>query len=85
LVDAFDAMTHDRPYRPARGTQQALDEIRREAGHQFDPELAALFIADLEGAPGGLREESLEALAFVARQVRSPERPRPASAGAIGH
>jgi putative two-component system response regulator len=45
LADAFDAMTHDRPYRAARSVEHALDEIGREAGAQFDPELAPLFAA----------------------------------------
>jgi HD-GYP domain-containing protein (c-di-GMP phosphodiesterase class II) len=37
VVDALDAMTHDRPYRRARPISEALDELRREAGKQFDP------------------------------------------------
>ncbi|MDQ3822326.1 MAG: HD-GYP domain-containing protein, partial [Actinomycetota bacterium] len=35
--DAFDAMTSDRPYRPARSAGDALDEIRACGGTQFDP------------------------------------------------
>lgn len=49
LADAFDAMTHDRPYREARSTTQALEEIAAEAGRQFDPELAREFV-DMIGA-----------------------------------
>jgi putative nucleotidyltransferase with HDIG domain len=37
VVDALFAMTHDRPYRSARSADEALNEIRREAGKQFDP------------------------------------------------
>lgn len=36
VVDALDAMTHDRPYRKARPLSEALDVLRREAGMQFD-------------------------------------------------
>ena len=43
LVDAYDAMIHDRPYRPALPIDVALNEIRVLAGAQFDPELATLF------------------------------------------
>ena len=35
--DAFDAMTSDRPYRPARSPGDALDELRSCSGTQFDP------------------------------------------------
>jgi response regulator RpfG family c-di-GMP phosphodiesterase len=45
VVDAFDAMTNDRPYRPARSIEHALDEISRAAGTQFDPAIADAFIA----------------------------------------
>ncbi len=37
VVDALDAMTHDRPHRPRRTVSEALDEVQREAGRQFDP------------------------------------------------
>ena len=37
LVDAYSAITTDRPYRPARDADWALDELRRCAGAQFDP------------------------------------------------
>ncbi|NJD03987.1 MAG: HD-GYP domain-containing protein, partial [Ruminiclostridium sp.] len=44
IVDAFDAMTNDRPYRKAMDIDFALKEIAQNAGTQFDPELAYLFI-----------------------------------------
>jgi putative two-component system response regulator len=44
LVDAFDAMIHDRPYRPALEVESALLELLGEAGRQFDPELVTQFV-----------------------------------------
>ena len=52
LADAFDAMTHDRPYRSAFPTAFALDELRRQRGGQFDPELVEPFIACLDELAG---------------------------------
>jgi putative two-component system response regulator len=62
LVDAYDAIVHDRPYRPARSVQQALDEIRREAGAQFDPELVTLFLPVVERDLGDERNPGVRAL-----------------------
>lgn len=45
VVDAYDAITSDRPYRKARPHQYALEEIRRHVGTQFDPEAVKAFLA----------------------------------------
>jgi HD-GYP domain-containing protein (c-di-GMP phosphodiesterase class II) len=39
VCDAYNAMTTERPYRSARRAQEALEELRRCAGSQFDPEV----------------------------------------------
>ncbi|OGQ13696.1 MAG: hypothetical protein A3B70_07905 [Deltaproteobacteria bacterium RIFCSPHIGHO2_02_FULL_40_11] len=44
IVDAFDAMTSDRPYRKALPTHQAYEELSRCAGTQFDTRLVQVFI-----------------------------------------
>lgn len=44
LADSFDAMTSERSYRKAMSVQDALEEIRRNLGTQFDPQLGKLFI-----------------------------------------
>jgi putative two-component system response regulator len=44
LADAFDAMTTDRPYRAARSREEATEEIRRERGGQFDPNVVDVFL-----------------------------------------
>ena len=48
VLDTFDAMTSDRPYRKAMPLPKALAELRRCAGTQFDPEVVEAFIAVLE-------------------------------------
>ena len=45
VCDAFDAIVTDRPYRSARSSAEALAEIRRCAGTQFDPAVAEAFCA----------------------------------------
>jgi len=44
VVDAYDAMTSERPYRVALTETEACAEIERQAGQQFDPSLTAAFI-----------------------------------------
>jgi HD-GYP domain-containing protein (c-di-GMP phosphodiesterase class II) len=44
IADTFDAMTSDRPYRRAMSTSDALDELKRNAGTQFDPALVEVAI-----------------------------------------
>jgi HD-GYP domain-containing protein (c-di-GMP phosphodiesterase class II) len=48
VADAFDAMTSDRVYRPALPVSVALDELRRQAGRQFDPAIVRLFERSLQ-------------------------------------
>jgi len=45
VVDALDAMTHDRPYRRARTVPEALGVLREEAGRQFDPRVVETALA----------------------------------------
>lgn len=48
VCDAFDAMTSDRPYAAAVPPADALAELERCAGGQFDPEVVAAFVAAWE-------------------------------------
>ncbi|MBI2413645.1 MAG: HD-GYP domain-containing protein [Deltaproteobacteria bacterium] len=45
LVDAFDAMTTDRPYRPRLSFKEAIDEVKDHYNRQFDPEVVRPFIS----------------------------------------
>jgi response regulator RpfG family c-di-GMP phosphodiesterase len=51
VADTFDALCSERPYRPAYSTEQALDEMRKVAGSQLDPDLTDAFIQTV--ADGG--------------------------------
>ncbi len=48
LVDAFDAMMSDRPYRKALSYEEAKQELIRERGKQFDPQLTDIYLKYLE-------------------------------------
>ena len=48
VVDCYDAMSCERPYRPALSYRQCLAELRRCAGVQFDPEMVAAFLRVLQ-------------------------------------
>lgn len=57
VADTFDAMTSTRPYRQALSPQQALAEIRRHRGTQFDPEVVDALIRVYErGRLNGLTQ-----------------------------
>ena len=43
VVDAYESMTCGRPYRAARNVVEAMAELHREAGRQFDPEVVDAF------------------------------------------
>jgi len=46
IIDAYDAMTHHRPYRKGLSEKDALEELIRCSGTQFDPRLVELFIKE---------------------------------------
>lgn len=58
VADAYDAMSHDRPYRPALPPERALQELQRYAGIMFDPQLIQMVANHLQvGADAGLKLE----------------------------
>lgn len=49
LADAYDAMTCERPYHKALTREEAINEIRENAGSQFDPAISKVFIVKVLG------------------------------------
>jgi HD-GYP domain-containing protein (c-di-GMP phosphodiesterase class II) len=56
LADAFDVLTHDRPWRTARPLQEAMAEIQRCAGSHFDPQVVDALHEVLRELPGSIAE-----------------------------
>jgi two-component system cell cycle response regulator len=82
IADAYDAMIQDRPYKRAIGHDEALFELRRHSGTQFDPELVDVFIRLFSARPP-VADHSLvvQAVAPPAeRRARPRSVPRRASA-----
>jgi putative nucleotidyltransferase with HDIG domain len=76
VIDAFDAITNDRPYRKGRPYQVARDEIIRGEGTQFDPEVVSAFLAvpeshwySLSGGNGKLEQGLLSCVKTNASDV----------------
>ena len=51
IADAYDTMTSDRTYRPARSPEEGLAELERCAGSQFDAHLVSLFAQGIRSEP----------------------------------
>ncbi|MDP2276644.1 MAG: hypothetical protein Q8K51_00310, partial [Nitrospirota bacterium] len=54
VIDTFDAMMTDRPYRKAVSLSKAKEELKQSAGSQFDPQIANAFLNMLDA-----KEETL--------------------------
>jgi putative two-component system response regulator len=65
VADAFDAMTHPGQYKEPCSVSAALDELQREAGWQFDPEVVSALLRVHERQPG-----------MLSITPRAPVRPR---------
>jgi two-component system, cell cycle response regulator len=60
VCDAFHAMTSERPYRPALSVREALDELRRCSGAQFDPNVVSVFTAIVSSTRGAVNTRADE-------------------------
>jgi diguanylate cyclase (GGDEF)-like protein len=70
VADAYDAMINDRPYKRAISHDQAIAELRRHAGTQFDPELVDLF-CDLYANHAPEPDETVVAMIAARRAHRA--------------
>lgn len=74
IADAYDAMIQDRPYKRAISHDDALHELRRHSGTQFDPELVDVF-SRLFGARAPVANEGLVGRAIPSRvRTRTAEK-----------
>jgi len=53
IADAYDAMTSERNYRSALSEKVAIEELQKNTGIQFDPELVSVFIEKVLGKING--------------------------------
>ncbi len=75
IVDAFDAMTSNRPYRQAMSFDDALGRIHADAGRHFDPDLARAFVEMMQGRrvePLQVKDDGWRAA--IAQQLRDIRR-----------
>jgi riboflavin transporter FmnP len=87
VADAFEAMTADRPYRKALSGEQAVSELRKFAGVQFDPEVVDAFMKTTWAAdtrdPGRADLRPIPLLgAHAARAAQNFDSPAPGSPAA---
>ncbi|MEM9645754.1 MAG: diguanylate cyclase [Planctomycetota bacterium] len=68
IADTYDVIMSDRPHRKGRSHEEAVSELRRCAGRQFDPLLVEHFIASVEFASHEVKPHSLSSPA-VSRQT----------------
>ncbi len=62
VVDVYDALMSDRPYRAAWPRDKVLEHLRQGAGSHFDPNVVEPFLAMLNGQPGTATSEGRQAL-----------------------
>jgi diguanylate cyclase (GGDEF)-like protein len=67
VCDAFHAMTNDRPYRRAISISEAIAELRRGAGSQFDPDVVEIFCIGLAQGSLGPNAPSSQSLSEIER------------------
>jgi putative nucleotidyltransferase with HDIG domain len=73
VVDCFDALTSDRPYRPRLATEEAFDILRQRRGNMYDPLVVDTFIASYEELAPLATEAGLQARSLIGETTFTPE------------
>jgi putative nucleotidyltransferase with HDIG domain len=81
VADTLDAITSDRPYRPAQSLQAAREEIERWGGRQFDPEVVKVFLE----MPDKIWEDLRREITLYPPYPPNPPSPPPPSPAGRGH
>lgn len=81
IADAYDAMIQDRPYKSRISHEAAVEELKRHAGTQFDPELVQIF-CDLFGTRPPVADEAATGFATAIGGQRAR---RASEAAAVRH
>jgi putative nucleotidyltransferase with HDIG domain len=81
IADTLDAITSDRPYRPAQSLQAAREEIQRWAGRQFDPDIVKVFAEMPDNIWEDLRKQIDSQIYISYSTSTEPARPKPQGTG----
>ena len=73
VVDCFDALTSDRPYRPRLTTEEAFDILRQRRGNMYDPLVVDTFIAAHGELAPLANEAGLQAKSLIGEGTFAPE------------
>ena len=80
VCDAYNAMTTDRPYRSAMSSADALEELRTNAGTQFDPTIVAALVEVVQDAEPASRAADDMRMLLSEVRVRRPRHHRRSAA-----
>lgn len=75
VVDSFDSVREDRPFRPSMSREDAINLLRKGAGTHFDPKIVELFIDNLSRFESEISSRGLDA------EIRSSKPPIPMAPG----
>ena len=83
VADTLDAMTSDRPYRRALPFATAREEVTRESGRQFDPDVVKIFLSIPEQVWGDIRHDVASSRSALRKPLSLLARPDSSMRGGI--